>query len=290
MLHRDPTSQPAPVVCHHGFSTGWKWVDAVGLWCSSGSCPECIREHEATRRKIAQRRKAAARQAALDAEFGGSGFGEDCEGADFRPKDWLRPGHAEILAKVDKWVVTASDESKPLPYLWMFLVGPPGTGKTYIVAAAYRAFRLSGIPVTYHRASDLWARIKSAAYGHGSKLSLSDAVRKMVGNAKVLLLDDLIHLSGGLKGKDYEILFSLIDELWRRRIPLIWASQWPLDSENQNTLTLRKLVADPITKENPVYDRIRQLAAQHVMNWKSYREDDNGPNQKDLFGGGEDAS
>ena len=288
-FYRDSKAPPDPRTCAHGVVFGWVWSDGAKLWHpDETTCSICALERRKTKAKQAHRADQQRRQEKLDREFGGSGFGIDCETADFSPKPEMHADHVKRMEGVERWARLIIDGKLDSGKNWLFLAGPPGRGKTYALAASYIAFRRAGVTVTYHRGSDFWARAKSIAYSKGSTQSLSDAIRSMIGNAQVVLLDDLVHLSRGLSGKDYEILFLLVDELHKQHRPIMWAVNWPLESSKPDAPSVERFVIDPAINQNPVYDRIKSRAKQALFNgWPSLRGD-NGPNQKDLFEGDSD--
>ena len=288
MLHRDRQAPPDPKTCAHGVVFGWQWSDKCNLWFpDDATCSLCEIERKKTAAIQANRADQKLRQEKLDKDFGYSGFGIDCDNADFTAKDYMHKDHIERMEGLEKWVNLIINGKLDSGKNWLFLAGKPGRGKTFALAAAYLAFRRAGVTVTYHRGSDFWARAKSIAYGKGSTKSLSDAIRDMIGNAQVVLLDDLVHLSRGLSGKDYEILFLLVDELHKQRRPIMWAVNWPLESGRPDLPSVQKFCADNAINQNPVYDRIRSRAKQSTFDgWPSLRGEP--VKQEDLFKGDSD--
>lgn len=116
------------------------------------------------------------------------------------------------------------------PARCMVLWGPPGTGKTHLVAAAANRLRERGEDVGFFTAPDLLDLLRSG-YDRGDYEALLDALK----NLPVLVLDDL----GAERGTEWaeEKLFQVINHRYNRRLPLLVAM-------NPDPGTLEPRIAD----------------------------------------------
>jgi DNA replication protein DnaC len=116
------------------------------------------------------------------------------------------------------------------PARCMVLWGPPGTGKTHLVAAAANAIRARGEDVGFFTAPDLLDLLRSG-YDKGDYEALLDALK----NIKVLVLDDL----GAERGTAWaeEKLFQVINHRYNKRLALLVAM-------NPDPATLEERIAD----------------------------------------------
>jgi DNA replication protein DnaC len=116
------------------------------------------------------------------------------------------------------------------PARCMVLWGPPGTGKTHLVAAAANAMRDRGVDVGFFTTPDLLDLLRSG-YDRGDYDKLLDALK----NIAVLVLDDL----GAERGTAWaeEKLFQIINHRYNRRAALLVAM-------NPDPETLEERIAD----------------------------------------------
>lgn len=116
---------------------------------------------------------------------------------------------------VDKAFVAAQRFAET-PARCMVFWGPPGTGKTHLVAAAANAMRAQGTDVGFFTVPDLLDLLRSG-YSRGDYDKLLDVLK----NVAVLVLDDL----GAEKGNDWveEKLFQVINHRYNQRLPLLVA-------------------------------------------------------------------
>ena len=116
------------------------------------------------------------------------------------------------------------------PARCVVLWGPPGTGKTHLVAAAANRMRERWVDVGFFTAPDLLDLLRSG-YDTGDYEALLDALK----NVAVLVLDDL----GAERGTAWaeEKLFQVINHRYNKRLPLLLAM-------NPDPATLEDRIAD----------------------------------------------
>lgn len=129
------------------------------------------------------------------------------------------PHNREALALAAGWC-----DQDPRPNL--LVVGPIGSGKSYLAACLYNALHARACPAYWLNAASLMAQIRR---GFGSR---EDAVRagakaEFATTAPVLVLDDLgkVH-----PGKDVswveETFYAIVDERYRDGLPTIVTTEW----------------------------------------------------------------
>ncbi len=127
------------------------------------------------------------------------------------------------------------------PQGWLYLYGPPGSGKTRLAASIANAFRDQGIVATYGRIQALLDWLKASFRSHESA-DFAERLR-LLERAPVLLLDDL----GTEHGTNWEctIIENLLNERYNRELPTILTSNtW------RDALTVR--IADRIAEQAQV--------------------------------------
>jgi DNA replication protein DnaC len=163
----------------------------------------------------------------------------------------------------------------------LFLVGPPGTGKTWAASAIVKRL-IERAPLRTYRADDIFG---SVVYAKAPRIVTVSAlileiratwsrdaqqtegqVIKDYGNAPLLVLDDL----GATIGTDAEAkhLLDVIDVRSQLELPTVVASNLPLPQ-------LQAVVGDRC------FDRLRERARRVVFDWPSLRGRTNNANQNE---------
>lgn len=127
------------------------------------------------------------------------------------------------------------------PQGWLYLYGPPGSGKTRLAASITNAFRDQGIAATYGRIQAMLDWLK-ASFRSQESSDFTERLR-LLERAPVLLLDDL----GTEHGTSWErtIIENLLNERYNRELPTILTSNtW------RDALTVR--IADRIAEQAQV--------------------------------------
>jgi len=170
-------------------------------------CPACLKGQ-------------AVQQAGLQARTGGYGV----ELPEKRFADFKRRGGV-----ADKALLAAQRFAEN-PQRCMVLWGPPGTGKTHLVAAVANALRERGTAVGFFTSPDLLDLLRSG-YERGDYEKLLATLK----NVAVLVLDDL----GAERGTEWaeEKLFQVINHRYNRQAPLLVAM-------NPDPATLESRIAD----------------------------------------------
>lgn len=116
------------------------------------------------------------------------------------------------------------------PQRCMVLWGPPGSGKTHLVAAAANRLRERGIELGFFTTPDLLDMLRSG-YDRGDYEKLLDKLK----NVQVLVLDDM----GAERGTEWaeEKMFQVINHRYNKRLPLLVAM-------NPDPATLEMRLAD----------------------------------------------
>lgn len=84
----------------------------------------------------------------------------------------------------------AAEEWARNPTGWLVLCGPPGTGKTHLLGAAYNRMAADARAAVYISSTALLARIKQTFNAREDEMSESEVMGRYM-NAPILLLDDL---------------------------------------------------------------------------------------------------
>jgi len=167
-------------------------------------CPACpceIEEERLERERLIDQRRAAK----LDYLFAGCAIGEALPTAEL--EGFVeRPGAEDAYAAVMEYV-------KNLPGMLetgqgLIIVGPPGCGKSHLVAAAAKRAREAGYSVLFERAPKLLMRLR-AAYNSKSRVCELEMFEAL-GRVDLLVIDDL----GAEKRTDWseQTIYTIIDE------------------------------------------------------------------------------
>lgn len=102
----------------------------------------------------------------------------------------------------------------------LFVIGPVGTGKTYLVSAVCRELQAMGKRFRMLSSVQLLERYRACYDGDGSELSVTGALV----NVPVLVIDDL----GKEAPTDWAVerLFRVVDERYNRELPTVVTTQF----------------------------------------------------------------
>lgn len=137
------------------------------------------------------------------------------------------------------------------------LLGPSGVGKTHIAIALGYAATQAGIRVRFVSAADLLLNLEIAA----KQDRLKDAMRRVVGHSRLLIIDELGYLPINKTQANY--LFQLVAKRYENNSIII--------SSNLNFGQWDQTLADDKTLKAALLDRL--LHHSHVLHFKggSYR-------------------
>lgn len=140
----------------------------------------------------------------------------------------------------------------------LFLIGPPGVGKTHLAAAAVRHLWLDRkIPAALYSARDIVRAIR-ATWARDAE-STEEAVVRSFGTLAVLAIDEV----GAAVNSDNErlLMFDIIDARYQRQRPTLLCSNLALPE-------IKAAVGER------TFDRLREGARVVPMRWASYRGGD----------------
>jgi DNA replication protein DnaC len=137
----------------------------------------------------------------------------------------------------------------------LMLIGPPGTGKTHLGAAAARQVIHNGGSARYLTARDL-VRTVRATWRRDSPQSEDEVIEDIALNTALLVLDEV----GVGFGTDAEVaqLFDVLDKRYQACNPVLIIS-------NLGVPELRVALGERL------FDRLRERSQVVVTNWPSYR-------------------
>jgi len=226
-------------------------------------CPTCTRELEQKRaaRQAEQQRQVAEERAAatLDSNLRNSGLIGRFKRATFDSFEAHGAGQCKALEACRSFASTF----EPSAGGGLWLIGPPGTGKTHLGAAMVsHAIRERRVGAAIHAAHDIMRMlrerfgVKESADPYGDDIDTTDQLIRHLGTVPLLVLDEI----GVTRGSDWEAeqMFAIVDERYRLELPTVVVSNLP-------AAEIKQLVGDR------VYDRLREGAKVVPMNWPSHR-------------------
>ena len=172
--------------------------------------------------------------------------GKSFESFDFSAVPMLRRAHLEALASGDSWLASGQN---------VLMFGPPGAGKTHLVAGLGRRLIDQGYRVFFTRTTDLVQRLQTAR----RELTLPSAIEKL-DKFDLLILDDLSYVEKDQA--ETSVLFELISARYERKSLLITANQ-PFGAWD-------RIFPDPSMTVAAI-DRLVHHATIFEMNVESYR-------------------
>ncbi|EGQ64241.1 ISAfe9, transposition helper protein, partial [Acidithiobacillus sp. GGI-221] len=128
---------------------------------------------------------------------------------DFTVVPTLSKAHVQALAEADGWIQEGAN---------LLLFGPPGVGKSHLVAAVGHALVERGYRVYFTRTSDLVQQLQSAR----KELRLPATLTKL-DRFDLLILDDFSYVRRDQA--ETSVLFELISERYERKSLAITANQ-----------------------------------------------------------------
>jgi len=148
----------------------------------------------------------------------------------------------------------------------LMLIGPPGNGKSHLVAAAYHALRARGFVPVLVVVPDLWTRM-DATYRLGSREHEADIYAALI-DCDLLILDDL----GADKPTDKrrERLYTIVNARLLRNRPIIATSnvtdmdelEWRISKR-----TVDRLMGECLTVRNSASSYREETAAKRSERW-----------------------
>jgi DNA replication protein DnaC len=224
-------------------------------------CPKCCDEAEAKRKEDAERREreervqARLRESGLDGRFAEATFDNFVVSTSAQQK---------VLDACRQWIASAKRGTKS--GLW--LIGPPGTGKTHLGSAIVRyAIEQRDVSAEIHSGREI-VRMLRSTWGNrergrtfDGRATTEDQMIEDFGRLSLLVIDE-VGASFGSESEQVQ-LFDIIDLRYRYERPTILLSNLPA-----------KGLKDAIGDRS--YDRLREGAQVLVCNWESHRGGNHG--------------
>lgn len=229
----------------HGAYEAFSW--ARDRW---SQCPKCAEEENA---REAAHQAARARESKIANALQASGIAPRYWNATLASFDPSTPAQREVLDACRAAAARIADGE--CDGSGLFLIGPPGTGKTHLGCAMVRAViearatcsRIISARAIVCRLRATWRRDSDET---------EEAVIEDFASLAVLVVDE-VGIGFGTEGEQVQ-LFDVLDARYRHRQPTVILS-------NLNHPALRQSLGDRL------YDRLREGAQTLVCDWASYR-------------------
>ncbi len=260
-----PTTREAVCPAHGPFTA--MNLSAGRIW---SRCPACSQAHEAARVAEEAAKKAAIEARALDSRIRASGLQGRFLRATFATYQATTPAQRQVLATCRAFA-EEFDPATTTGGLW--LIGPPGTGKSHLGAAVVSYLVHRGLDAhifavheimrmarerigTKRPESRLWDSVDGYYEPPSARTETVEGLIERLAGASLLVLDEI----GVSRGSDWETeqLFALVDARYKAELPTVLASN----------LTAAQLKTD---LGHRVYDRLREGAQLVPMDWPSHR-------------------
>ncbi|AQW21948.1 primosomal protein DnaI [Lentilactobacillus curieae] len=168
--------------------------------------------------------------------------------------DYYRDGNKSIaLAEAVEFVSGMESEPKKF-HKGLYLYGPFGIGKTYLLGAIARQLALSGIQTTLVHFPSLAVEMKSAI-SDNSVAGKIDAIKK----SPVLMIDDIGADSMSSWVRD-DILGVILEYRMQQQLPTFFSSNFSMDQLEDEHLRINQRGDDEPLKARRLMERIRFLA------------------------------
>jgi DNA replication protein DnaC len=205
------------------------------------TCPCVLKKERLAVERLLNRSKTAK----LERFFKGCAVGETLPNADF--KSWVeRPGAKTAYKAAYEYAEELPN--KLLAGQGLLLFGPPGCGKSHLVAAAARRAIESGYSVLFERAPKLLMRLRDV---YSSQSSVSELeIIEALGRLDLLVIDDL----GAEKKTEWSVqtIYTIIDERYSKRRATLITTNLSLEELEQKVgpRTMDRLVGSCRFVEN----------------------------------------